>query len=346
MSVKLGIGSSSAIGRMGAAACVPYSTVERMTRPLKDADRWPHRANPFLRPEHLASLIAAFSAHLPSDALRAVEAVESLGWVGFDEDNAGPAPNPGGVCSRLEAAYPIGDAADGLFQRNLLGYIVRIIETLADMQPEERATYVARMTGAEWTLSICLAPRFASIAWYEDASAPYQLNALAAFAVQSSGSSLAPDAVFPASARKRVSTRWHPPPQLDLTPQFRQGVERLVWIPFSLLAEAAEICLDARRSTANQLLPLVALVPGRAEVDGDTANLETMRAAGPGSRNGPLSGQSNRTNAGHQPAKALSAKLDSAEPSARGCHGQRHSDELADRFHQPDENGTSRHAET
>ena len=331
-----------------------YSTVERMTRPLKDDDRWTHRNNPDMRPEYLASLIAAFAAQLPADALRVVQAVESLDYVGLDEGDDTLVPSVGGTCARLEALYPLlghnGQAPVGL-----LDFIATSIRSLVDMDADARKSLAEHLDEADWVLTICLEPRFASIGWYEPAEtgAPNALaslgppppkNALLAMVDPEMLAAMAARQ-RPKTTRKRVSMRWRLN-ELDLVPRPRHRVvERLVWIPFSVLVTAAEICLEAKQRSTNGGPTLPDLAPGRAddEQEGDTAGPEMNKAAGPGSHNGLTSGQSETSPASSELANETHIEVDNDECRDRRSPVQRPGAPRNDRFSQPNPGKGNRH---
>ena len=54
--------SSHIIELLSTTAMVPYSFIERMTRPMKEEKLWMQRGDPTVRLEYLASIVAGFAA--------------------------------------------------------------------------------------------------------------------------------------------------------------------------------------------------------------------------------------------------------------------------------------------
>jgi hypothetical protein len=244
--------SSSAITQMSAAAQMPYATVERTTRPLKEADRWVSRGNTELRPVHLASLIASFAAPLPSDALKAVETVEGLGYASFGDLEPGRLAPPGAICGRDNAIFPWFGVED----HTLFNYLVSVIVALTEMTPERRETVTSELTDAGWTLTLCLKPSFGVIYWHEA------------------------DDAQPGS-RKRVAINWHPRQgSLASDSVDARGVMRVAMIPFQVLVTAAEICSKAKRHHVIKPFELTKPASGGAG-EGDTTPENVTAAEAP-----------------------------------------------------------------
>lgn len=70
--------SSAAILRLSAAAAMPYASVERMTRPLIQEDRWPSRKRREMLASDLASLLNAMMGQTPTDAAEANQLLSGL----------------------------------------------------------------------------------------------------------------------------------------------------------------------------------------------------------------------------------------------------------------------------
>ncbi len=212
----MAVKSAHAIGLMSTAAMVPYATVDRMTRPMIVAGAWPGRKNPGLHPENLGALTVGFAAPSPGDAMDAVK-------IGYDLTYEGAQKLPGknkddlpdtGLCTLEDAVFD----RDGPAFPTLIGSLTAVIRELALMGRAEREARVARLMSGDWTVTICLAPAFATIAWY----------------------------TLEGDVRTRHMMEWKRP-QGNLMPdrKGRQGVQRLTWLPADLLLAAANICAES-----------------------------------------------------------------------------------------------------
>lgn len=228
--------SSHVIELLSTTAMTAYSSIERMTRPMKEESPplWMHRGDPKVRLEYLASIVTAFAAPLPVESMSAIKTARALILESYF-DSPAPPNKADAVCSDDDALF---DRA-GPSHPTLIEYCGAIIRELAKMDKLERHKRVQRMQQGDWTMSMSLAPAFAIVSWRK--SGP--------------------------TGPVRRALRWEPL-QADLPlpqPKRRQGIQRLTWIPPEIFLTLADIYADVLADSA----VLGAALSDAAPEDGD-----------------------------------------------------------------------------
>ncbi len=230
--------SSHIIELLSTTAMTPYSSIERMTRPMKaqNPPLWMHRGDPKVRLEYLASIVAAFAAPLPVESMSAIKTARALILRSYF-DSPAPSDEVDAVCSDDDALFDRG----GPNHPTLIEYNSVIIRELAEMDKLERHKRVQRMQQGNWMMSISLAPAFAVVSW---------------------------QMLGPAGLVRRA-LEWKPL-QADLPlpqPKRRQGIQRLTWIPPEIFLTLADIYADALADEAGASVVLGAAPASAAPGD-------------------------------------------------------------------------------